>query len=98
MHFRRVMPDFLIERVMPGVARLSVSDLKATSRLSFASMQEAFPMLRWLHSYATDDILYCVYRAPNEDMIREYAKGSSLPVHRISEIRVMLDPDTLEDD
>jgi hypothetical protein len=58
------MPDFLIERVMPGVGRLSVSDLKATSRLSYATMQEAFPMLRWLHSYATDDILYCVYRAP----------------------------------
>ncbi len=49
---------------MPGVGRLSVSDLKATSRLSYATMQEAFPMLRWLHSYATDDILYCVYRAP----------------------------------
>jgi hypothetical protein len=52
------MPDFLVERVMPGVGRLSVSDLKATSRLSYATMQETFPMLRWLHSYATDDILY----------------------------------------
>ena len=92
------MPDFLIERVMPGVATLSVSDLKATSRLSFATMQEAFPMLRWLHSYATDDILYCVYRAPSEEMIREYASRSTLPVHKISEVRVTLDPTTLEDD
>jgi hypothetical protein len=91
------MPDFLVERVMPGVARLSVTDLKATSRISFAQMQEAYPMLRWVRSYATDDILYCVYRAPSEEMIREYAKGSTFPVHKISEIRVILDPETLED-
>jgi hypothetical protein len=91
------MPEFLIERVMPGVSRLDVGDLKRTSRLSFAQMQDAFPMLRWLHSYATDDILYCVYRAPDEATIREYAKGSSLPIHKISEIRVTLDPATLDD-
>jgi hypothetical protein len=91
------MPDFLIERVMPGVGRLSVSDLKATSRLSYATMQETFPMLRWLHSYATDDILYCVYRAPTEEMIREYAAHSTLPVQKISEVRVTLDPTTLDD-
>ncbi|HEX6072558.1 MAG TPA: DUF4242 domain-containing protein [Sphingomicrobium sp.] len=91
------MPDFLIERVMPGVSGLSASDLRQTSQLSFAKMQEEFPTLRWLQSYATDETLYCVYRAPDEVTIREYAKGSPLPVHKISEIRVTLDPATLDD-
>jgi hypothetical protein len=82
---------------MPGVAQLSVSDLKETSRLSFAMLLEKFPAIHWLHSYATDDILYCVYRAPNEEVIRQYAAHSTLPVHRISRVLAMIEPTTLED-
>jgi hypothetical protein len=55
------------------------------------------PIDQWVQSYATDDILYCVYRAPNEDVIREYARGSTLPVHRISEVRAKIDPTTIGD-
>jgi len=91
------MPEFLIERVMPGVSRLSVSDLKETSRLSYKMLLEQFPSIEWVQSYATDDILYCVYCAPNEDVIREYARGSALPVHRISEVRAKIDPTTIGD-
>jgi hypothetical protein len=70
------MPEFLIERVMPGVASLDVADLKRTSRLGMAMLREEFPSIQWLHSYATKDILYCVYRAPDEEVIRHYASRS----------------------
>ena len=89
------MPEFLIERIMPGVAQLSVDDLKQTSRVGMATLREQFPEIRWQRSYATDDILYCVYEAPSEQMIREYARGSTLPVHKITEVRVTLDPTTV---
>jgi len=92
------MPEFLVERVMPGVAKLSIDDLKQTSRLGYAMLLKDFPSIHWLQSYATDDNLYCVYRAPNEEVIREYARHSILPVHKISEVRAKLDPTTLGDD
>ena len=91
------MPEFLIERVMPGVAALDMADLKQASRLGMAMLQEQFPSIQWLQSYATKDILYCVYRAPDEEVIRQYASRSTLPVHRISEVHATLDPATLED-
>ena len=89
------MPDFLIERVMPGVGGLDVDALKATSRLSWAQMKEEFPAIEWLHSYATDDRLYCLYRAPDEAVVREYARGSTLPVHKIAEVKARIDPRTI---
>ena len=92
------MPEFLIERKMPGVGDLDVSDLKRVSRLSWVTQRERFPSIHWLQSYATDDILYCVYRAPSEEVVREYAKGSSLPVHKVCRVRATIDPFTIEDD
>jgi len=89
------MPEFLIERIMPGVAGLDVGDLRETSRLSYKMLLEQFPSIEWLQSYATDDVLYCIYRAPDEAILRDYARGSTLPVHRISEVRAKLDPTTL---
>ena len=80
------MAEFLVQRIMPGVAGLSFADLKQTSRMGIAHLRENFPDIEWLESYATDDILYCIYRAPSEAMIREYARGSTLPVHKISEV------------
>lgn len=90
------MPEFLVQRIMPGVAQLSLDDLKETSRMGMAHLRDNFPEVEWLESYATDDILYCVYRAPDEAMIREYARGSTLPVHRISEVRATLTPATVQ--
>ena len=89
------MPEFLVERVMPGVSKLSIDDLKQTSRLGYATLLKDFPSIDWLQSYATDDTLYCVYRAPSEEVIQEYARHSILPVHKISEVRVTLDPTSL---
>lgn len=90
------MAEFLVQRVMPGVASLSLEDLKQTSRMGVAHLRENFPDVDWLESYATDDILYCIYRAPNEAIIREYARGSTLPVHKISQVHATLTPATIE--
>lgn len=90
------MAEFLVQRIMPGVAGLSLEDLKQTSRMGMVHLRDNFPDIEWLESYATDDILYCVYRAPSEAMIREYARGSTLPVHKISEVRSTLTPATIE--
>jgi hypothetical protein len=92
------MPQYLVERVMPGVAQLSVSDLKQSSRMGMALLRDRFPEIHWLRSYATKDILYCVYQAPDEAAIREYARGSTLPVHKISEVRATIDPGSLDDE
>ena len=89
------MAQFLVQRTMPGVARLSLADLKQTSRMGMAHLRDNFPEIEWLESYATDDVLYCIYRAPSEAMIREYARGSTLPVHKISEVRATLTPATI---
>lgn len=91
------MAEFLVQRIMPGVAGLSLDDLKETSRMGMAHLRDKFPEIEWLESYATDDILYCIYRAPSEAMIREYALASTLPVHKISEVRASLTPATVED-
>jgi len=90
------MADFLVQRIMPGVARLSLDDLKEVSRMGMVHLRDEFPEIEWLESYATDDILYCVYRAPDEKMIREYARGSTLPVHKITEVHAILTPTTVE--
>ena len=90
------MAEFLVQRIMPGVAALSLDDLKQTSRMGVAHLRDHFPEIEWLESYATDDILYCVYRAPSEAKLREYARGSTLPVQKISEIRATLTPATVD--
>ena len=90
------MADFLVQRMMPGVGGLSLDDLKRSSRMGMAHLRDNFPEVEWVESYATDDILYCIYRAPNEDMIRDYAHGSALPVHKISEVRTTLTPASVE--
>ena len=90
------MPEFLIERVMPGVSALEIDDLKQTSKAGLNVLEEQFPEIHWLQTYVTKDALYCVYQAPNEEVLRRYTDKSTLPVHRISEVRATIDPATLE--
>lgn len=90
------MAEFLVQRIMPGVAGLNLADLKQTSLLGMAHLRDNFPDIEWVESYATDDILYCIYRAPSEAIIREYASGSTLPVHKISEVHATLTPATVD--
>lgn len=90
------MPQFVIERDMPGVGQLGAGDLKGASQGSCAVLRELGPDIQWVHSFVTDDKLYCIYRAPNEDLIREHAQRGGFPVNKVSQVRSTIDPTTAE--
>jgi hypothetical protein len=90
------MPQFVIEREMPGVGQLSADDLKMASQTSCSVLRDLGPQIQWVHSYVTDNKIYCVYRAPNEDMIREHAKLGGFPANKISQVKRTIDPTTAE--
>lgn len=90
------MPQFVIERDMPGVGALAAADLKGASRTSCDVLRELGPEIQWVHSYVTDDKMYCIYRAPSEALIREHAEMGGFPADSISEVRSMIDPTTAE--
>jgi Protein of unknown function (DUF4242) len=90
------MPKFLIEREIPKAGQLSAGDLQAISQKSCQILRELGPQIQWLQSYVTSDKIYCVYLAPNEDIIREHAKRGGFPANRISEIKTVIDPTTAE--
>ena len=90
------MPEYVIERDMPGVGSLGASDLKGASQTSCSVLRELGTDIQWVQSYVTDDKIYCIYRAPNEEMIREHAQRGGFPANRISQVRSMIDPTTAE--
>ena len=90
------MPKFVIERELPGAGKLSPMELKGVSQKSCSVLRDMGPSVQWLHSYVTDDKIYCVYIAPNEAAVREHATRGGFPANRISEIRGMIDPSTAE--
>lgn len=89
------MPKFLIEREIPGAGKLSPADLHSISQKS-CSVIRALPGVQWIESYVTDDKIYCVYIAPNEQAVRDHATQGGFPANRISAIRRMIDPTTAE--
>ena len=90
------MPQFVIEREMPGVGSLSASDLKGASQTSCSVLRDMGPDIQWVHSYVTDDKIYCIYRAANADLIREHAERGGFPANSVSEVRSMVDPTTAD--
>lgn len=90
------MPEFVIEREMPGVGSLGKDDLKAASQTSCGVLRELGPDIQWVQSYVTDDKIYCIYRAPNEEMIREHAVRGGFPANSVAQVRSMIDPTTAE--
>lgn len=90
------MPEFVIERNMPGVGSLGPGDLKHASQTSCAVLRELGPDIQWVHSYVTQDKIYCIYRAPNEEILREHARKGGFPADAISPVRAMIDPTTAE--
>ncbi len=81
---------------MPGVGNSSAEDLKGASQGSCDVLRNLGPEIQWVHSYVTDDKIYCLYRAPSEDMIRQHAQQAGLPADRISRVRTVIDPTTAE--
>jgi hypothetical protein len=90
------MPKYVIEREIPEAGKLSSEQLQAISRKSCDVLQKLGPQIQWIESYVTDDKIYCVYIAPNEEMVREHARQGAFPANRISEVKQVIDPTTAE--
>jgi len=90
------MPQFVIEREMPGAGALGNDDLRNASQGSCSVLRSLGPEIQWVHSYVTDDKIYCIYRAPSEDLIREHAETAGFPANSIARVRATIDPTTAE--
>jgi hypothetical protein len=90
------MPKYVIEREIPDAGKLSNEQLQGISQKSCGVLSEMGPQIQWLQSYVTDNKIYCVYIAPNEEMVREHAKQGGFPANRVSEVKGIIDPTTAE--
>lgn len=90
------MPKYLIEREMPGIGALGVEQLREASAGSNKTIAVLGPEIQWIQSYVTGDKLYCVYRAPSDEIIYEHARCAGLPADRVSKVVTMIDPTTGE--
>ena len=90
------MPKFLIEREIPGAGKLTPQELRAISQKSCRVLREMGPQIQWVQSYVTEDKVYCVYVAPNEEAVRKHAQQGGFPANRGSRIGTMIDPTTAE--
>jgi hypothetical protein len=90
------MPKFVIEREIPGAGKLTSEQLKAISQVSCGVLNEMGPRIQWLHSYVTTDKIYCVYTAPNEEMVREHAAKGGFPANSVSVVSTIIEPITAE--
>ena len=86
------MPEFVIEREIPGAGNMSDGELQEIARKSVGVLKDMGPKIKWLHSYVTEDKVYCVYLAPDEDTIREHARKSGIRADRVSAVRRLIDP------
>ena len=90
------MPKFVIEREIPNAAKPSPEELRGISQKSCGVLRNLGPQIQWVQSYVTDDKVYCVYIAPNKEMVQEHAKQGGFPANRISEVKSVIDPTTTE--
>jgi hypothetical protein len=90
------MPKYVIEREIAGAGKLSKEQLHAISQKSCGVLSDLGPQIQWIQSYVTDDKIYCIYLAPNEEMVREHAKQGGFPANSVSEVKHVIDPTTAE--
>ena len=90
------MPKYVIERDIPKIGDVTPEQVIAISQKSCSVLQNLGPTIQWLHSYVTQDKIYCVYIAPNEEMVREHAKQGGFPANRVSEVKLTIDPTSAE--
>jgi len=88
------MPKYVIERELPGAGNLPSQELEAISAKSNGILREMGPQIQWVQSYVTNDKVYCVYIAPNEEAVREHARRGGFPANKISEVKEIIDPTT----
>jgi len=90
------MPKYVIEREIPGAGSLSAADLQGIAQKSCGVLSEMGPQVQWLESFVTPDKIYCIYIAPNEELVREHASRGGFPANRVSEVKRTIDPTTAE--
>jgi hypothetical protein len=90
------MPKYVIERLIPGAGKMSAEELKAISMRSCDVLNQMGPRIQWIHSYVTDNKIYCVYIAPNEEMVREHARLGGFPANHVASVKTLIDPTTSE--
>ena len=90
------MPKYVIEREIPGAGKLSPEQLKAISQTSCGVLSKMGTQIQWVHSYVTEDKIYCVYIAPNKEMVNEHARQGGFPANSVSEVSTIIDPATAE--
>ena len=93
--YTATMPQFVIEREIPGAGSLSDVQIQEVSLRSLEALKDIGPQIQWLHSYVTEDKVYCVYLAPDEETIREHARRTNIPANRVSAVRRLIDPKNL---
>jgi hypothetical protein len=90
------MPKFVIERDMPNVGNLTQEQLREAAQTSCGVLMNMGPQIQWIHSYVTDNKIYCVYQAPDEAAIKQHAEQSGFPANKISQVKAVIDPATAE--
>jgi Protein of unknown function (DUF4242) len=90
------MPKYIIEREIPGAGTFSPEQLRAISQQSCGVLLKMGARIQWIHSYVTGDKIYCVYNAPNEEMVREHAKEGGFPANAVNKVTAIIDPTTAE--
>ncbi|MGZ3846009.1 MAG: DUF4242 domain-containing protein [Flavisolibacter sp.] len=88
------MKTYLIEREIAGAGNLNAAQLRGISQTSCAVLTEMGPQIQWIHSYVTGDKIYCIYKAENEDLIREHASKGGFPANKILEVPTIISPAT----
>jgi hypothetical protein len=90
------MPKFVIEREIPGAGKLTAEQLQGISQTSCGVLRELGPQIQWVQSFVTDEKIYCVYIAPDEDTVRRHAEMGGFPANKVAQVRAVIDPTTSE--
>ena len=90
------MPQFIIEREITGASKMSEAEIREASLKSLEALKQLGPEIRWVHSFVTDDKIYCIYYAPDEEMIRKHGQLVGAPVNRVAAVRRLVDPATYQ--
>ena len=90
------MPKYVIEREIPGAGKMTPEQLKAVSQTSCGVLRQMGPEIQWVHSYVTDNKIYCIYNAASEEMVREHATKGGFPANSVAQVRAIIDPTTSE--
>jgi Protein of unknown function (DUF4242) len=91
------VPKYVIERVVPGASKMTPAELKMMSQRSCNVLNQMGPQIQWVQSYVTDNKIYCVYIAPNEELIQEHARLGGFPANQVAQVKTLIDPTTSEE-